>query len=199
MLVLAELERYETQILRYATEPFETDTEVVGPLALHLRLAANALDTHVVARVSDVSTDRRRRRTLSYGWLQASHRRVDRDRSGPAEILHDHGSARPFVPGEPVELDLSLTPTATLFRAGHRLLLEVGSRPDLLTATMFEDFVSDAHLAPPYPCRNTVHHGPAASWLEVPVRPARSAARPATDRPVRGRRPAPRRGASAPS
>src|SRR5713226_3323755 len=60
-----ELERYETQVLRYATDAFETDTEVVGPVTLHLRLAATACDTHVVARVSDLAPNGNLHRKLS--------------------------------------------------------------------------------------------------------------------------------------
>jgi putative CocE/NonD family hydrolase len=165
-----ELERYETQVLRYATDAFKTDTEVVGPITLHLCLAATAFDTHVVARLSDVAPNGRLHRKLSWGWLQAAHRRVDPARTSDDEIAHDHTASVPLVPGEPVELDISLIPTANLFRAGHRLLLEIGSRADILSATMFEGIAYYAQLAPPYPSRNTLFHGPNGSYLEVQVR-----------------------------
>jgi putative CocE/NonD family hydrolase len=164
------LEHYETQVLRYATEAFETDTEVVGPITLHLRLAATAFDTHVVARVSDLAPGGQLQRKLSWGWLQAAHRRVDPARTRDDEITHDHTTSVPLVPGEPAELDISLIPTANLFRVGHRLLLEIGSRADILDATMFEGIAYYAQLAPPYPCRNTVFHGPGGSFLEIQVR-----------------------------
>jgi predicted acyl esterase len=71
-----------------------------------------------------------------------------------------------------VKLDLSLTPAANLFRAGHRLLLELGSRPDLLGATALEGFVYFPYDAPPYPARNTIlHGGEGATYLEIHVRP----------------------------
>ena len=165
-----ELERYETQVLRYATDAFKTDTEVVGPITLHLCLAATAFDTHVVARVSDLAPNGRLHRKLSWGWLQAAHRRVNPERTSDDEIAHDHNESVPLVPGEPVELDISLIPIANLFRAGHRLLLEIGSRADLLGATMFEGIAYYAQLAPPYPSRNTLFHGPDGSFLEVQVR-----------------------------
>jgi len=170
MRYLPELERYETQVLRYATDAFETDTEVVGPVTLHLRLTATAFDTHVVARISDISPDGKLHRKLSWGWLQAAHRRVDPARTTDDEIAHDHTSSVPLVPGEPVDLDISLIPTANLFLAGHRLLLEIGSRADLLDATMFEGIAYYAQLAPPYPSRNTLFHGPTGCFLEIHVR-----------------------------
>ncbi len=165
-----ELERYETQVLRYATDAFETDTEVVGPISLHLRFAATAFDTHVVARVSDLSPSRKLHRKLSWGWLQAAHRKIDPARTSADEIAHDHTASVPLVPGEPVDLDISLIPTANLFRAGHRLLLEIGSRADILDATMFEGIAYYAQLAPPYLSRNTLFHGRGGGYLEIHVR-----------------------------
>jgi len=170
MLYPAELERYETQILRYATDAFQTDTEVVGPITLHLCLAATAVDTHVVARVSDLAPGGKLCRKLSWGWLQATHRRVDAARTSDNEIVHDHTASVPLVPGQPVDLDISLIPTANLFRPGHRLLLEIASRADILGATMFEGIAYYAQLAPPYPSRNTMFHGPDGGYLEIRVR-----------------------------
>jgi uncharacterized protein len=170
MLYPPELERYETQVLRYVTDAFETDTEVVGPITLHLCLAATAFDTHVVARVSDLAPNGKLLRKLSWGWLQAAYRRVDPALTSDAEIAHDYTASVPLMPGVPVELDISLIPTANLFRAGHRLLLEIGSRADILDATMFEGIAYYAQLAPPYPSRNTVFHGRGGGFLEVQVR-----------------------------
>lgn len=168
----AELEKYETQVLRYATEPFDVDTEVVGPVTLHLRMISTAPDTHVIARVSDIAPNGKLHRKLTWGWLQAAHRAINSERSTPDEIAHDHTAAIPLVPGEPCELDISLIPTANLFRAGHRLLLEVASRPDLVGATMFEHIAYYPHEAPPYACRNTLVQGPDGCHLTVHVRPA---------------------------
>ena len=117
MLYPREMERYEAQVLRYATEPFPADTEVVGPLRLHLRLVCSAPDTHVIARLGDLAPDGRRR-SLAFGWLQASHRRLCAALSRPDEIVHDHRIPEALVPGTPVDMDLSLTPTAR--RGGHR-------------------------------------------------------------------------------
>jgi predicted acyl esterase len=55
-----------------------------------------------------------------------------------------------------------------LFLAGHSLRLEIGSRPDLLKATVFDEMVFFPYEAPPYPARNTITHGgKQASYLEV--------------------------------
>jgi putative CocE/NonD family hydrolase len=162
-----ELEKYEAQWLTYQTQPYEKDTEVVGPIHLHLTLTSTAIDTHIIARISDVSPQGKTR-LLSFGWLQASHRKVDESLSRPDEIIHAHQFSEPLQPGCPETLHFSLTPTANVFLAGHSLRLEIGSRPDLLKATVFDEMVFFPYEAPPYPARNTIMHGgERASYLEV--------------------------------
>jgi uncharacterized protein len=164
-----ELEKYEAQWLTYQTQPYEKDTEVVGPFHLHLTLASTAIDTHLIARISDVSPQGKAR-LLSFGWLQASHRKVDADLSRPDEIIHAHQCSEPLQPGCPETFHFSLTPTANLFCKGHSLRLEIGSRPDLLKATVFDEMIFFPYEAPPYPARNTITHGgEQASYLEVPL------------------------------
>ncbi len=168
MLYPKELERYETQVLRYEIV-WDEDTEVVGPMALHLTLSSTAIDTHIIARVSDLSPEGKLRK-LSFGWLQASHRTVDAELTRADEIIHQHRQPEPLVPGEPVSLDFSLMPTANLFKKGHRLLLEIGSRPDLLETNAFEGFIYFPYDAPPYAARNTLYHGgdhPSSLEIEI--------------------------------
>jgi len=169
MLYPRELEKYTPQVLTYLTEPWEAETEVSGPLCLHLQLACTAIDTHIIARISDIAPTGKTR-LLSFGWLQASHRQIDEELSRPDEVIHQHQSPQQLIPGSPVVLTLSLTPTANLFKKGHRLRLEIGSRPDLLRATVFDGFICFPYEAPPYPARNTLFHGgELASYLEVAI------------------------------
>jgi uncharacterized protein len=170
MLYPKELEQYEAQILTYLTEPWQEEMEVVGPVRLRLTLSSSAIDTHVIARLSDISP-RGKVRMLSFGWLQASHRTVDEALSRPDEIIHKHQRAEPLTPGDAVVLEFSLTPTANLCKRGHRLQLEIGSRPDLFKATVFDGFIYFPYQAPPYPARNTVYHGGVStSHLEITLR-----------------------------
>jgi predicted acyl esterase len=158
-----------TQLLRYQTAPLTTDLTAVGPVKLTLMLSSSAIDTYVVARLSDIASDGTRTK-LAWGWLRASHRTVDEARSNPTEIVHDHTAtaARQLIPGEPTELRFSLTAIANLFRAGHRIELEVTSRPDLVAPASGEGFDMFCWDAVPYWARNHLHHGGAApSVLEI--------------------------------
>jgi putative CocE/NonD family hydrolase len=152
------LDRSYAQRLTYATAPFEEDTDIVGPVHVHLRISSTALDTFVIARLSD-SAPNGRLTKLCFGWLELSHRKVDAARSTPTEIVHDSTAPEPLTPGKPVAVDFSLTPTANRFRRGHRMVLEIASRADLLKATFREQFVFFLWDGPPYPARNVIHHG----------------------------------------
>lgn len=158
MLYPKALDHYETQVLGYSTPPFQRDIEVTGPIRLHLKLASTATDTHIIARVSDIAPNGRRQK-LAFGWLEASHRKVDEELSRPDEIIHEHRMSEPLIPCVPAILDFSLTPTSNLFRKGHRLLLEIASQPELLETNAFEGFIFFPYHAPPYPARNTIFHG----------------------------------------
>ncbi len=160
-----------TQLLRYQTAPLPAEVTSVGPVTLTLTLSSTAIDTYVVARLSDIAPDGTRTK-LAWGWLRASHRTVDEARSNPTEIVHDHtaAAARQLIPGEPTILRFSLTAIANRFRAGHRIELEVTSRPDLVATESGEGFDMFCWDAVPYWARNHLHHGGATpSVLEIEV------------------------------
>ena len=173
---IPEVDGLEAQVLRFATPPFETDVRMVGPVTLQLHFTATAIDTYFIVRLSDIGPDGARTK-LSFGWLLASHRTIDFARSNPTEIVHDHRSvaARQLVPGKPADVRFSLNPIANLFRAGHRLELEIGSRPELLSTAAGEGF-DMFHWDPvPYRSRNTLLFGAEQpSVLELSLRPPRN-------------------------
>jgi predicted acyl esterase len=167
------LDIYETQILRFSTAPYAHETEITGPVKLRLMVSASAIDCYIIARLSDLGPDGKRTK-LAWGWLLASHRTIDRDRSNPTEIVHDHRAqaAKQLVPGVPSELCFSLTPIANLFKPGHRLELEIASRPELLVSEAGEGFDMFTWDPVPYRCRTTIHTGgEQPSYLEVMVVP----------------------------
>jgi putative CocE/NonD family hydrolase len=169
---VAELDKYEAQLLRFQTPAYETETSIVGPVTLRLMLSATAIDTYVVARLSDVAPEGTRTK-LAWGWLLASHRTVDPARSNPTEIVHDHraSAAIQLTPGEPAELLFSLTPIANMFKPGHVMQLEIAARPELLLSEKGEGFDMFNWEAVPYRCRNTIHTGgESGSYLEVMVK-----------------------------
>ncbi|MGV9351303.1 CocE/NonD family hydrolase [Streptomyces spiralis] len=157
-------------VVRYESPPAPHDIHLVGPAHLTLRMATTAMDTHVQVRLSDVAPDGTAT-TVSVGWLLASHRTVDENRSTPTEIVHDHTQPVPVEPSRPFTMRFSLTPFAQLLRRGHQLLLEIGSDPRRLAPRADEPYMYFEMAGPPYAARNTVFHGAdEPSQIELTVR-----------------------------
>ena len=100
-------------VLCYTSEVLAADLEVTGPVTLVLYASSSALDTDFTGKLVDVDPHGRAI-ILTDGILRARYRN---SLSTPA----------PLEPGEIYELHLDLIATANLFRAGHRLRLEISS------------------------------------------------------------------------
>jgi predicted acyl esterase len=162
--------------LSYTTEPFETDVEVVGPLALYLQASLSGDDGDFIVSVRDVGPDGAEF-PLSRGWLRASHRELDQERSVDWQPYHTHTNPTPLTPNERYEFAIEIRPIANLFKAGHRLKLEIlpcdfpSPDPTTYDWTQFWGFVH--HIPYGKPVSYDVHHTPdAPSYLLVPVLPA---------------------------
>ena len=65
---------------------------------------------------------------LAQGWLRASHRKLDLDRSQPYRPYHPHQEVEPLEPGKVYQLDIEVWPTCIVLPAGYRLALTVQGR-----------------------------------------------------------------------
>jgi predicted acyl esterase len=114
------------------------DTEVTGPMALRLFVeVAGADDVDLFVGVEKwrgstyvpfegsygFSRDR-----VTTGWLRASLRALDSQRSRSFEPVPAFAANEPLRSGEVVPVDIPLGPSATLFRAGEQLRLVVAAR-----------------------------------------------------------------------
>jgi putative CocE/NonD family hydrolase len=111
---------------------FAADTEVTGYMKLRLWMQADgADDMDVFVAVQKLAADGHHVGMTFYafhdngpvalGWLRASHRALDPERSTEWQPVHAHRREDPLPPGEPVPLDIEIWPSATLFRAGEIL------------------------------------------------------------------------------
>jgi putative CocE/NonD family hydrolase len=110
--------------IAYETEPFERDTDIIGPLALYLHASLSGEDGDFLVAVKDVDLDGGEF-ILTRGWLRASHRALDPEKSTPWRPYHPHEDPEPVVPNEVHELAIEIQPIANRFGAGHRLKVEV--------------------------------------------------------------------------
>lgn len=151
--------------LRYATDPFAEDTEVIGEVALHLDAAIDIDDTNWIADVMDVDPEGNRF-LISSGHLKAKFRAVDEAKSLPHRPVHLRQEPIPVIPGEINRYDIALVPTANVFRAGHRMEVVIRNQDDML-GTMAKNGV---YLMPfMQTVTHTIHFG--ESHLLVPVIP----------------------------
>ena len=100
-------------VLCYTSAVLEEDLEVTGPVSLSLFVTSSAVDTDFTGKLVDVYPDGRAM-ILTDGILRARYR----------ESL---STAKLMQPGSVYELHIDMIATANLFRAGHRIRLEVSS------------------------------------------------------------------------
>jgi putative CocE/NonD family hydrolase len=102
-------------VLVYTTGVLEQDTEVTGPVQVHLWAASSAPDTDFVARLTDVFPDGRSI-NLADGIMRARYR--DAAQGEPPSLIE---------PGQPYLYIIDLWATSNVFKAGHRIRLQITS------------------------------------------------------------------------
>jgi putative CocE/NonD family hydrolase len=130
--------------LRYMTAPLGEDVLVAGPIVLTLYAAIDQDDTNWIVVLNDVGPDVSvqsaregersvpadlPKREITRGWLKASMRALDAQRSKPGRPWHPltRESRRPVAPGEVVAYEIEIMATANLFRRGHRICLDISA------------------------------------------------------------------------
>ena len=111
------------------------DVEISGPMALRLFLQAEgAEDVYLFVGVQKLRAGRVVPFEGSYGygfdrvatgWLKASLRKLEPDRSVAWAPHHPYDEAQPLRGGEITPADIALSPSATIFRQGEQLRLVV--------------------------------------------------------------------------
>ena len=151
--------------LVYRTEPLAKEMELTGPLALHLNASSTAPDIDWLVYMVDEAPDGKHRE-LCKGWLRASHRKLDSGRSMPAQPYHPHLEAEPMKPGTACEFAIEIWPICNVFKAGHRIRLEIANSDSVIAAN------GRPHVTIKAKATNTVHEGGSKpSRLVVPVIP----------------------------
>lgn len=147
--------------LAWETEPFSEPRDVVGPAVLELDAQTTAADVDWIVKLQLVNpggeaTD------LTQGWLRASHRSLDEERSLPWLPWHPHDRIEPVPRNTPVRYVIGLVPTAQRVLPGYRLRLLITSCDHDKDVAML-GFV---HLPLSSPSRQTVS---SSSRLLLPV------------------------------
>ena len=107
-----EVERRD-DVLVYTTPPLEEDLVVIGPVRVELWATSSAPDTDFTAKLVDVHVDGYVQ-NVSEGIIRARYRNSNEELSW-------------ITPGAVYDYTIDLGYTATVFRRGHRIRLEVSS------------------------------------------------------------------------
>ena len=147
--------------LAWETAPFSEPRDVVGPAVLVLDARTTAADVDWIVKLQLLGPDGEAT-DLTQGWLRASHRFLDEERSLPWRPWHPHDRVEPVPPRTDVRYVIGLVPTAQRVLPGYRLRLLVTSS-DLERGVAMLGFV---HLPLASPSRQTVR---SSSRLLLPV------------------------------
>ena len=160
---LGEGWRYGKPRLVYRSGPVDAPLEITGPLSLRLVARSSAEDTDWLVSFADEGPDGDFR-ILTSGWLRASHRALDAERSKPGRPFHPHTNPKSLTPGAEEVFEIGLVPTCNVFQPGHRLRLEISSCASAAERRNFHDTLLIR-------AENTVLEGRDASSLDVMVIP----------------------------
>ena len=144
-------------VLVYTSAPLTEALTVIGPVTVTLWAASSAPDTDFTAKLVDVHLD------------GIAHNVLDRI----VRARYRRGSKQPpslIEPGAPHEYMITLGHTATVFRVGHRIRLEISSSnfPHFdRNPNTGHPFGQDAELATA--TQTIFHDATRASYVELPV------------------------------
>jgi predicted acyl esterase len=123
--------------LEFWTAPFDRETEWAGPFAAKLFVSSATADADLFLIVRMFAPDGEEivfkgtvdpHTPISQGWLRASHRRLDPERSESWRPYHPHDRVEPLTPDQVYELDIELWPTGIVIPEGYRMQLQIRGR-----------------------------------------------------------------------
>ena len=163
---------------------FAKDTELTGYMKLKLWVEAiGADDMDLFVAIQKLDADGKPvgfhfyafydNGPVALGWLRASHRELDAEKSTPWQPVHTHVREQRLEPGEIVPVEIEIWPSSTLFRKGETLRVVVKGMD------IYRDALPNLPFARHEDLRNGGRHvihtgGRFDSHLLVPVVPPRS-------------------------
>ncbi|MEL7445104.1 MAG: CocE/NonD family hydrolase [Pseudomonadota bacterium] len=136
----AGAERYDCRTGQAVfSHTFSEDTELTGNMKLKLWVSiTQGADMDLFVGVDKLDRDGEivhffaktgyTKGPVAMGWLRASQRALDAEKSRPWQPVLLHEDPQPLSPGEIVPVEIEILPSSTLFRAGETLRLTLQGR-----------------------------------------------------------------------
>jgi predicted acyl esterase len=189
----------------FRTAPLKDEIELTGPMAAKLHVSSSTEDMDIFATVQAFAPDGTEvtfpgasepAAPIAQGWLRASHRKLDLEKSRPWQPYHTHDEEQKLVPERVYEVDVEIWPGQVVLPEGYTIALRLEGkdfarpRPGILG--WIRDFIMDdllhlniqtgsgffLHNQPEdrpedvFGSRNTIHTGgDHTSHLLIPVIP----------------------------
>jgi uncharacterized protein len=168
-----ELTHFGKPVITFCTEPLKEDTEITGPINLVMWVSASEKDMDIFAKIQDVPPEGPST-LVTKGWLKASHRKVDPVLSKPWRPYHTHDEEEYLRPGEIVPVQVEIWPTCNVFKAGHRVRLDISSHDSAVLDRRHGSSEPNNHYDGVYKIgTNTIYHdSERPSYLLLPIIPS---------------------------
>ncbi|MDQ0497039.1 putative CocE/NonD family hydrolase [Paenibacillus brasilensis] len=121
----------------FETAPFDNETEILGPIKLHLWASSSTDDMDIFVSLRNINPQGKEvvnsgalteNFPISQGWLRASLRKLDEELSTEYKPYYAFDEVQKLIPGKVYPLDIEIWDSSVVLSKGHRLLLEIGSQ-----------------------------------------------------------------------
>lgn len=168
----------------FTSAALDRDMEIAGPLMAKLQLSCSKPDMDIFCTLLAFDPSGREINfatnfdpiPLSQGWLRVPLRTLDPVRSSDWQPVHRFDEPRPLRPGETVEAQIEVWPTAVFLPKGSRLALIVSGQdyegtgqPGSSSSGFFLHNDAVDRPADRYDGEHTIHTGGGECWLQLPV------------------------------
>lgn len=156
----------ELPCVKYTTAQFEENVEITGPIALYLNVSISSTDANLMVVLKDIDPNGKEV-LVTKGWLKASHKAVDKNKSKSYQPFHPHTESIPVEPGKIYEYAIEIRETSYVFKRGHALQLVIKGED-----TPYEDQSSPNffHLPNMINTKHTIYHNSQyRSYLVLPI------------------------------
>jgi predicted acyl esterase len=121
----------------FISPPFPAETEFTGPITARLNISSTTSDADLFVVVKLYAPDLKEitfrgaldpKTPIAQGWLRASHRALDQEKSLPFRPWHSHSKVEPLVPGEVYPVEVEIWPTSIVVPIGYRIGVSIRGR-----------------------------------------------------------------------
>ncbi len=123
--------------VEFLSDPMTVETEFTGPLSAVLHVGSTSPDMDLFVTLRAYGPDGKevlfRGATdpavpIAQGWLRASHRKLDAEKSEPWHPVHAHTEVESLAPGAVYRVEVEIWPTSIVLPPGYRLALRLDAR-----------------------------------------------------------------------